>query len=223
MGPDSGTDAIVGFLMLLTGVGGTALSVGMSQFRWPRSEHRRKRRLSETTAVFRAVADRIAHPAPPRRRRLLARGQGTSNRAPLLNSTSDMPLFEISNQAIIESNDVRHPAARDPLVDAVDPPQIVRTESNRQESVDIPSHPFVMAGIRPGDHEVRDDQCPREGLADRRPESCISGRVTGRDPGRFVHLRILPRIREAHADSRVVDDSPDVLQEMPAAISGEGP
>ena len=222
MGPDSGTHAIVGFLMLLTGVGGAALSVGMSQFRWPRSERRRKRRISETTAVFRAVADRIAHPAPPRRRRHRARRRAPAT-APLLKSTSDMPSFEISNQAIIESNDVRHPAARDPLVDAMDPLQIVRTESNRQESVDIPGHPFVMAGIRPADHEVRDDQCPREGLADGRPESCISGRVTGRDPGRFVHLRILPRIREAHADSRVVDDSPDVLQELPAAISGEGP
>jgi hypothetical protein len=58
MTPDSGSDAMLAAASLfLCGAGLTLAGVGC-RLRWPRSERRRRRRLSEMSVVFHAVAAR---------------------------------------------------------------------------------------------------------------------------------------------------------------------
>jgi hypothetical protein len=76
MRPDSGSDLILSAALLLASGVGTAVSWLVFRLRWPRSEHRRRQKSSEMSAVFRAVADRRE---PPEVR---SRGRSRGGRRP---------------------------------------------------------------------------------------------------------------------------------------------
>jgi hypothetical protein len=59
MSPGSLSHVILATSLLIVSGVGTAASCFVSWPRWPPSEHRRRRRLSEMSAVFSAVADRM--------------------------------------------------------------------------------------------------------------------------------------------------------------------
>jgi hypothetical protein len=76
MRPDSGSDLILGAALLLISGFGTPVSWWVFQLRWRRSEHRRRRGLSEMSAAFWAVADRGEPPA------VRCRGRSRGGRRP---------------------------------------------------------------------------------------------------------------------------------------------